>query len=538
MYKWYLIVYVICSVLFGTTSLILSYIIGDFIDQLSEAEDISFIVYYFTTFVTVNVISLVLGYISGRAYVKIQTLLSYAINREFIQKLQRAPLSYAQTLDTAYLNQRINNDANAVITFSISIIQGILVNTTMVIVPVFFLFYFHIRLAITLLSIAIFYFILYVSYRRVLYKASHAYQEAQSEFFSKLNEQLFNIRFIKIHSLFSNFINRLNKGFSNVLSRALEYQRASYIFSGLDQLVYIVAQMALLFFGGREIVAGRLTIGRFILIISFFNMMLGGLRYFFNLGQTIQSNLVSYNRLMELDAITPESNGSENLLNIQSIELRDVSFSYGQRNVHKRVNLTFEKGKIYVILGANGTGKSTLADIIMGLQVGNISGDLLYNRVPVENLDMYFMRGKQMGVSEQNSILLTDTLAYNLNLDKEDNIENRIGEIGKLTKILGLDEYIHALPNQLNTIINEGASNLSGGEKQKLTMLRAFLKNADVIILDEPTSALDEHSRNALKDYLQSIKEEKIIIVITHDKDLVEHNRDVVIMLDSCQSFT
>ena len=533
MYKWCLFFYVFLSLLGSGASLVSPYIMGDFIDQLINADGLGFIYRYFALFASISLATLLLGYISSRLYVKLQTQMGYALNRDFIKRLQHAPLNFTRQQDTAYLNQRINNDSNAVIIFCIGVIQSVLANAIIIVATLVLLFAFHPALAGALLGIATAYFTFYALYKRVLYKASHAYQESQSKFFAKLNEQLFNVRFIKLHSLFGHFIGRLNNSFDSLLKNALNHQRTGYIFSGLDTLVTIVAQMVLLLLGGREIIAGRLTVGRFIIISSYFNMMLGAIRYFFSLGQTIQSNMVSYNRLQELATVAHEPNGTDLIEEVCDIELRGLSFAYdenGEKPLLKDININFARGNIYVVLGPNGAGKSTLADIIMGLQVGNYIGQVLYNGVSIDSLDMYTLRNNQIAVSEQEPILLADTLAYNLNLDRYGHIHVRQSRVEKLLKILGLEAYISTLPNGFETIINENAANISGGEKQKISILRALIKDSDVLVLDEPTSALDTTSKISLRGYLNELKKDKIIFIITHDKEFIG-SEDVIVTI-------
>ena len=532
LHKWPLALYITITIVVSTSALISPYIIGDFIDQLMTAGSMTFIYRYFALFAAINLTTLLLGYISGQLYIHLQTTMGFALNRDFIKKLQYAPINFTNKQDTAYLNQRINNDTNALIIFSVGIIQSVLINMVIIGVTSAIMFTFHPLLAGVLIGVAVVYFTFYALYKKVLYKASHTFQESQSSFFSKLNEQLFNIRFIKLHSLFSHFIGRLDNSFGGLLRDALTYQRARYIFGGLDKIVMIVAQMILLLFGGREIIAGRLTIGRFIIISSYFNMMLGSIRYFFGLGQTVQQNMVSYNRLQEFAAVAPEPNGASQLDGAQTIELANVSFTYGENAVLKNISQKFSKGHIYVLLGPNGAGKSTLADILMGLQNGNYSGDVLYNGVDMGEIDMYTLRNTHFGISEQEPILVADTLAYNLSLGQADFAEIDRAELDKFIGILGLGAYIQTLPNQFEATINESAANVSGGEKQKISILRALIKNPDVLVLDEPTSALDMGSKVALRGYLDEIKADKIVIVVTHDKDFVDYETDVLILLD------
>ena len=530
-HKWRLALYVFIGIAMSTGSLVSPLIMGNFVDMLLAADDIGFIFAYFALFGGVSAVSITLGYAASMLYVYLQTQMGFAMNRDFIERIQRMPIKHTQKYDAAYLNQRVNNDSNALVIFCIGIIQSVLVNSAIVAAALVLLFSFHPPLAGVLMAVAAAYFSIYLMCRKMLYKANHEYKEAQSVFFGKLHEQLFNIRFIKLRNLFSFVFGRLDASFGVLLGKALKNQKASYVFGSLDQLVLIAAQMVLLLFGGIEIVEGRLTIGRFIIISSYFNMMLGAMRYFFGLGQTVQNNLVSYNRLQELQGIETEANGKRTLDRIESVELRGVTFGYGDSEVFAGISAVFGRGRIHVLLGPNGAGKSTLADVMVGLHMGDYGGEVLYNGVNIGELDMYSVRGRLVGFSEQAPTLLADTLAYNLCLDREGLLESKAGEMDRLVKALGLETYLGGLPGGLGTVVSDGAANISGGEKQKLSILRALLRDPDVIVLDEPTSALDERSCGALKDYLYGLRGEKIIVVITHDAGFAEDGAASVVRL-------
>jgi len=488
-----------------------------------QADDISIIYRYFVLFATINIFTLVFGYISGRIYIRLQMQLGFMLNKSMIQKYQQSPLSFVQKHDATYMNQRINSDSNTLIIFCISIIQSILVNSTIILVTIILITLFHPILSGILALVSVIYIAFYGFYKKRLYQVNFTFRESQARFFAKLNEQMFNIRFIKLHSLFSKFITRLNHEFDKLLTSSLRYQHANYVFSSLDKVVYMVAQMVLLLFGGIEIINGRLTIGRYIIIASYYNMLLGAIRYFFGLGKTIQDNLVSYERLQELETLTPEPNGNEILSSIEKIQFKDVSFFYGDKPVFCNKSLLLEKGHSYVVLGSNGAGKSTFLEVLTGLQSGRYTGEILFNNVDVRNLDMYALRNSLIGMSEQEPVLIADTLRYNILFGGDE-----LQEEHKLIDILGLHTFIAELPNGFDTVVSEGSTNLSGGEKQKISLLRTLLKAPNVIILDEPTSALDIKSSSRLKDYLREIKHDKIIIVITHDPDFIDDS-DVVI---------
>lgn len=531
LYKLHLFIFIVISIIVSLSGLVSPFIIGDFIDQLMTAESMNFIFRYFTLFAGINLTTLILGYISGQLYVRLQMRLGYSLNRNIIKQLQQAPLDITNKYDTSYLNQRINNDANALIIFCIGITQNIIINIVLAVVTFMLMFIFHQTLALILLIIACAYFIFYTLYKKVLYRVSHAFKESQAKFFAKLNEQLFNIRFIKLHSLFYSFLNRLDVNFNNLLQSALKYQRSNYVFSGMDKLVIIAAQLILLLFGGIEIMEGNLTIGRFIIISSYFNMMLGAIRYFFSLGQSVQDNRVAFNRIQEFITVENELNGSTELAEINTIEMNSVCFAYGERMILRDKNISLTKGNIYVLQGPNGVGKSTLVDVLIGLQNGNFDGRVIYNGCDITQVNMYSLRKNHIGISEQEPTLLSDTLMQNLILDNHIEFDSKIENIESIAKILGFDSYVNSLQKRYETVINEGSVNISGGEKQKVSILRALLKNPDVLIFDEPTSALDIKSKTALRYHLNKIKENKIIIIITHDEDFIDRNCDIILSL-------
>jgi len=524
-------VFILFSILSSASGLISPYILGDFIDQLINADDIGFIYRYFVLFVLISVTHLIFGYVVGRQDIYLQTRAGYAMSHEYIQKLQLAPLAFTQKRDTAYLSQHIISDTSSLIQFCIGIIQKLVINIVTVGLSLGLMFLFHPGLAGMLLGVCVVYFSIYARCRRILYKVNSELQESSLSMFTKLHEQVSSIRFTKLNVLFSFFKNRFVQAVNRLLGSALQHQRTNYMISSLDILVSITAQMTLLLVGGREIIAGRLTIGRFLIMSSYFQLMLSSIRYFFGLGQMIQGKMVSYNRLQELAAVKPEHNGEQRLDEIYSVRLNSVSFAYDETPILQNINMCFTKGQINVFLGPNGAGKSTLADIIMGLQNGNYTGDVLYNGIDMRNLDMYTIRDRHIGISEQEPILLADTLAYNLNLGQAVFTGTDEANLNRLIKILGLDPCISNLPNHLETMINENAANVSGGEKQKFSILRALLKDPDVLILDEPTSALDVASKTALRAYLDEIKMEKIILVITHDEDFINYEHDVILQL-------
>ena len=205
------------------------------------------------------------------------------------------------------------------------------------------------------------------------------------------------------------------------------------------------------------------------------------------------------------------------------IEVKNVTKKYGKVVAVDNINFTINDGEIIGLLGPNGAGKSTLMNIITGMY-WIPEAPIFINGVPIVKCDLGKMRRTSYGILEQEPILLEESIKDNMFLGGEDKSGSQ--KFIDITKLLGLDVFLKKLPNGLETIINENAMNLSGGEKQKLSLLRILLKDSEVLILDEPASALDTDSREQLYNYLNTIKRNSIIFIVTHDDkitDKVDH---------------
>ena len=540
-YRYQLIIYIAITLISTAITILSPYILGDFLDTLITGADITSVLRFCAVFGGLNILRILMGYATSIIYVKVQTKMGYDLNMSVIKHVQSLSLSYFNKQDSAYLNQRINNDANNLIIFCITILQSIITNVIMFIVPFVVLLAMNWFVAVLMIAFLALYMTLYIVFKKPLYKASFAFKEAQSKFFSCLYDQLKYIKLIKINSIQQETNKKAYEGFAGLIKATVNNQKINYLFSGLDGFITTLAQIALFVIGGIQILDGNFTIGMFTIFSSYFNMMIGSSRYFFNLGASYHKVLVSYDRIVEIFGYKAETNGEQTLVDIQKIELNNIAFSYdvnpSKPKPLNNLTSTFKKGKIYAITGENGTGKSTLINLIMGMYINEFSGNISYNGINIKDIDMQRARKTLFGFAEQEPMLINDTIWYNLTFEDSNKFES-IKESPANPKYKALRSHLQTLNMMdfvseytLNLKINDKNTNTSGGEKQKISILKVLLKDPVVMIFDEPTSALDWETSAKFMRHLQQIKESKIIIIITHD-NAVEQFCDETISLN------
>ncbi len=349
--------------------------------------------------------------------------------------------------------------------------------------------------------------------------------EIRGHFTVKLLEHLTFIKFIKLNSVQEEMEKRLDSCFNRVKKIALQNQNINFAFVTLDTVVATMVHIIIFVYGGIKILNNSFTVGEFTIFFSYFGMMTSSLKYFINLSKSYQEVAVSYDRLQKICVEKEESTGEENIYGIKQIEVKEVSFSYGKEPLLVKIDMCMEIGNIYCFYGKNGSGKSTLLSLICGLYIDEFQGEILYDKRNIKDLNMYDVRKKYIGYAEQEPELLLGSIKYNLYLDE--NVVEVDDKMEYLVDILGLNDYFSRLSAGIESEINDTNNNLSGGEKQKLALLRVLLKSPQVLALDEPTSAMDVGSSEKFMKYLQEIKKEKVIIIVSHD-DVVREASDKI----------
>jgi len=500
-------------------AMILPYLSGKYIDLLVHIKNKSDIYFYTKLILLLGILNCFVSYLKSIIYAKLNNKTVNCMNMYLIEHIKRLPVSFFKNTNSVYIVQRIMSDSNEIISFTINEVIALVMNIVTCMAAFMIMYKLNMKVASMLLIVIPVYLVIYKTFKNKLYLVRKNYLEKHNEFVSSMNQQLNKVMFIKFNSLFDFMENKIKVVFQEYFSHIVKFTKVTYLYGNIGQAVDSIANVLLFLYGGIEIYKGNLSVGEFTIINLYFNMAFEAIQYILKFGSTYQKSLVSYDRVNELLQIKEEINGYKELLDIKAIHLENVEFSYSEKQkILNDFNYNFEKGNIYSIKGVNGSGKSTLIKVILGIEQ-NYKGNIFFDESDLKDVNMYQLRKKTIGITEQEPTLLNDTLKNNLILNNSRAISD--DEIMTYCKKLGLCNLIDSLEDGLETTIDENNSNISGGEKQKISIIKALLKKPNIIILDEPSSALDVNSINNLKDILFDLKENSIIIIISHDEKML-----------------
>ncbi|MEG4996377.1 ABC transporter ATP-binding protein [Microcoleus sp. B4-D4] len=305
----------------------------------------------------------------------------------------------------------------------------------------------------------------------------------------------------------------------------------SAAFIPLIRVVIFLGFIATLFLGGLEVVAGQLSVGTYSVLVFLTQRLLWPLT---RLGDTLdqyQRAMASTNRVMNLLDTPIAIRTGDIRLPISSIkgeiEFKNVTFSYNQRKpILQYFSLTLPAGKTTAIVGATGSGKSTLVKLILRLYEVQY-GQIYLDGIELNNLNLKDLR-RAIGLVSQDVFLFHGTVAENIAYGS---FEATDREIVNAAKIAEAHEFIAQLPDGYKTIVGERGQKLSGGQRQRIAIARAVLKNPPILILDEATSAVDNETEAAIQRSLERITKNRTTIAIAHRLSTVR-NADCICVME------
>lgn len=301
--------------------------------------------------------------------------------------------------------------------------------------------------------------------------------------------------------------------------------------SPLTEFMSTIVIVVVLYIGSNMVLddSGAIQAETFIGFLVIFSQLINPAKKFSSAYYQVQKGIASAQRIEEvLDAeeVIAEKKDARPIESFeQCIEYKDVGFAYDAKPVLQSVNTKIEKGKMVALVGQSGSGKSTFVDLLPRFfDVSN--GKIMIDGVDIRNYKVHDLRNL-FGIVSQEAILFNDTVYNNIAFGKA---QVSIEEVEQASKIANAHEFIMGMPDGYQTIIGDRGMKLSGGEKQRLTIARAVLKNPPILILDEATSSLDSESERLVQDALYRLMQNRTSIVIAHRLSTIQFADEILVM--------
>lgn len=465
------------------------------------------------------------GHVMG---VKIQA----QMRSDLFDHLEKLPYSYYDNNETGQLMTRMTNDLFNVAELAHHGPENLFITTFMVLSSFAYLCTISWKLSLIIFAFLPFLFIITLLIRKRMTKAFRESREAVGGINATLENSIAGIRVTKAYAnseYEQEKFEKNNKKFVVARSKSYKYFSLYSASMGFVTLLYnvIVLLAGALFCIYDSEHFDYVDLTTFMISINLFTQPITTLIAFFEQLQDGVTGLERYFAIMDepVEQDKPDALDIEKLSG--SIEFRNVSFSYNEdRQVLTDVSFTVPEGKTYALVGASGGGKTTLAHLIPKFY--NIeSGDILINGISINDIKSESLR-KNIGIVQQDVFLFTGTFKENIAYGNPSATDEDIIDASKKANLYN---YIMSLPQGFDTEIGERGVKISGGQKQRLSIARVFVKNPSILILDEATSALDNTTESLIQQSLSELCVGRTSIVIAHRLSTVR-NADKIIIIN------
>ncbi|MGZ4054663.1 MAG: ABC transporter ATP-binding protein [Bacteroidia bacterium] len=350
---------------------------------------------------------------------------------------------------------------------------------------------------------------------------------------SIMDETLGGLRIIKGFNAEKNINEKFREENQLYTNISIRMYRKVDLASPLSEFLGIAVLVVILYLGGKMVIEGQSMDGALLIFyLVMFSQLLTPAKSFTSAYYSVQKGLASSERIDQIlnaEVTIKDAPNPKPITKFEKeIEYKNVSFAYRDGEIGwvlNNINLKIEKGKTIALVGQSGSGKTTMADMLPRFY-DTTKGEILIDGVSVKDAKMKDIRAL-MGIVTQESILFNDTVFNNIAFGIEGVTEQQVIEAAK---IANAHEFIMQMPEGYYTNIGDRGSKMSGGQRQRMSIARAVLKNPPILILDEATSALDTESERLVQDALNKLMKNRTSVVIAHRLSTIQHADEIIVM--------
>lgn len=511
---------------------IIPFIMAKIIDVGIAGKDLPFVAKYGAIMIGIAVFSLFCGVMGTRCSTVAAQGFAYTLRTRLYQKIQTFSFANIDRFSTASLVTRLTTDVNMAQNVYRMLIHMCVRSPFMLIAGTIMAFRMNSQLAILFLIAVPVIVISILTISTMAHPRFVAMMKKFDAFNGAIQENLIGIRIVKAYVRGDFEENKFRKAADDVRRAQVHAEKLIIFMMPIMQLVMYVSMIAVMWFGGRLVVGGQMLSGE---LISFFTYVTQVLSSIMFLGMVFVSLVMvqaSNQRIVEvLDEVPDIDNPANPVMEVKdgSVEFDKVDFSYNKKAdncILKDINLKIESGQVVGIIGSTGSSKTSLVALLPRLY-DVLEGSVKIGGIDVRNYDITTLRDSVAMVLQKN-VLFSGTIKDNLRWGNKEATDE---QIVAACKAADADGFINSFPEGYETMLGQGGVNVSGGQKQRLCIARALLKNPKILILDDSTSAVDTATEGRIRNALKELAPQTTKIIIAQRISSVK-DADKIIVLD------
>lgn len=519
-----------CMMVVGVSTSATAFLIKPILDDVFFKQDARMLK-------IIPVAIVIIYFLRGIAYYCQVYLMSYvgqsiitSLRNTLFSKIQDLSLSFFHEEKTGALMSRVTNDVNIVKEMVSNAVTGALKDSFTIVCLTIVIFYRDWKMAIFASLILPIAFFPIVEFGRRVRKVSTGYQEAMADMSSFLHETFFGNKIVKAFGRESYEKKRFLKKTHNIFNLEMKAVVARSLSAPIMEFLGGIGVAFIIWYGGSKVIAGTSTPGTFFSFMAAVIMLYEPVKKLSKLNNSIQQGLAATDRVF--DIIDKESDIREhhNPVDIKPglhrVTFKNVFFKYDNAMVLEDINLDIKAGEILALVGMSGGGKTSLVNLIPRLY-DVTEGSILIDGIDIRKASISSLRN-QIAIVTQDPILFNDTIRNNIAYGNH-NASNK--DIERVAKAAYAYNFIQRLPDKFDASIGELGGRLSGGEKQRICIARALLKDAPILILDEATSSLDSEAETLVQKALENLMRGRTTFVIAHRLSTISYAQRIIVIV-------
>jgi len=509
----------------------MGYFIEPVIDRIFVDRDVSKLVF-------LPILVMAIFFLKGIGMYGYEYFMNY-VGESIIRRLRTDLFNHIMDLPMAFFHQertgrlmsRITNDVGIVKSMVSTAVAGAFRDMFTIVGLAAVIFYRDWKMALVALVILPAAFYPVIELGRRVRRVSTGCQEAMAELSSFLHEAFAGTKIVKAFGMEPHEKKRFDRKIGRLFKLEIKGVIVRSLSSPIMEFLGGVGIAFIIWYGGSRVISGESTPGMFMSFLACVMLLYDPVKKLSNLNVAVQQGLAAVDRIFEVIEAKSDIQDPPDPKLLQSgahtVRFDQVSFGYDRDMVLKDISLEVNKGEILALVGMSGGGKSSLVSLIPRF-FDVKRGRVLIDSTDIREFTVADLR-RQIAIVTQEPILFNDTIRNNIAYGNPAAAEE---DIVNATKAAYAHNFIESFPHGYDTVIGELGGRLSGGEKQRLCIARALLKNAPILILDEATSSLDTEAEALVQKALENLMKGRTTFVIAHRLSTIGYAHRIIVVVD------